>query len=148
MDAILGRTTKPVTSPPALVIAVALVVTLAFYGIARKPILGGVPRPAPPPSPCLMSGPSGLAPLGSVDSLENCGVQLEAIHIEDGGPVTGAYGGLRLFADDDGIDTAQPHGPRSRLIAPWLRVQVDTEIRRLIRVRAGETMQISVVPPQ
>lgn len=146
MDAVLGRTTKPLTSPPALVAAVALAVAFTFYGIARKPLLGGIPRPAPPPSPCLISGPQGLRPLGNVDSLENCGVQLEAIYLEEGQPVAGGYNGLRLFVDDQGIDTAQLDGPRQRLIAPWMRDQIDAKLRRLMRIRDGQSgMQISVV---
>jgi hypothetical protein len=148
MDAVLGRTTKPVTSPPVLVFGVALAVALMFYGIARKPLLGGMPRPAPPPSPCLISGPQGLHPLDTVDSLENCGVQLEAVYLEEGQPVSGGYNGLRLFVDDQGIDTAQLDGPRQRLIAPWLRVQIDTELRRLMRKRdGGSPMQITMVKP-
>ena len=42
-----------------------------------------------------------------VDSLEDCGVQLEAVYLEDGQPVTGGYNGMRLFVDDQGIDAAQ-----------------------------------------
>jgi hypothetical protein len=148
MDAVLGRTTKPVTSPPVLVAGVALVVALTFYGIARKPLLGGIPRPAPPPSPCLISGPSGLRPLDTVDSLENCGVQLEAVYLQDGQPVSGGYNGLRLFVDARGIDSAQLDGPRQRLIAPWMRDQIDTELRRLMRNRDGASgMQITMVRP-
>lgn len=148
MDAVLGRTTKPVTSSPALVLGVALAVALVFYGIARRPILGGAPRSAPPSSPCLISGPSGLKPLDDVDSLQNCGVQLEAVYLEEGRPVAGGYGGLRLFVDDRGIDTAQLDGPRERLIAPWMRDEIDAELRRLMRARDGQSgMQISLVRP-
>ena len=149
MENVLGRTTKPVTSSPALVFGVALVVALVFYNIGRKPILGGVPRPAPPPAPCLMVGSAGPSLLDHTDSLEDCGVRLEAIYLEDGQPVTGGYNGLRLFVDDQGIDTAQMDGPRARLIAPWMRVQIDAELRRLMRVRdgGGSQMQISVVRP-
>lgn len=149
MDTVLGRTTKPVTSPPALVFGVALGVALAFYTIGQKPILGGLPRPAPPPSPCLIEGPGGLRTLDYVDSLENCGVQLEAVYLQDGRPVTGGYNGLRLFVDDQGIDDAQFDGPRQRLIAPWMRHQIDGELLRLMRARDGRSpMQITVVKPR
>ena len=148
MGAVLGRTTKPVTSPPALVFGVALGVALIFYMIGEKPLLGGVPRPAPPPSPCLISGPGGLRLLDYVDSLENCGVKLEAIYLEDGQPVSGGYNGMRLFVDDQGIDDAQADGPRQRLVPPWMRRQVDDELRRLMRVRDGQSrMQVTVVKP-
>ena len=148
MDAVLGRTTKPVTSPPVLVMGVALAVAVTFYMIGNKPLLGGIPRPAPPPAPCLISGPGGLEILDRVDSLENCGVQLEAIYLEGGQPVTGGYNGMRLYADSQGIDDAQSHGPRQTLIAPWMREQIDTELRRLMRKRDGQAgMQISVVKP-
>jgi hypothetical protein len=145
MDAILGRTTKPVKSSPVLFYAVATAVVAVFFRVGGLPLLGGVPRPAPPPSACLMSGAGGLQPLDNTDSLENCGVRLEAVYLQEGEPVSGAYNGLRLFVDDQGIDTAQPHGPRERLIAPWLRVQIDNELHRLMRARDGGRMQISVV---
>ena len=149
MDAVLGRTTKPVTSPPALVAAVALGVAVTFFAIGNKPLLGGLPRPAPPPADCLIQGPGGLKPLSKVDSLENCGVQLEAVYLEDGQSVTGGYNGLRVFVDDQGIDVAQPHGPRARLIAPWLRIHIDEELHRLMRARDGQSgMQITVVRPR
>ena len=148
MDAILGRTTKPLTSPPALVFGVALAVALTFYGIARKPLLGGIPRPAPPPADCLIAGPAGLRPLYNVDSLVNCGVQLEAVYLEGGQPVSGGYNGLRLFVDEQGIDTAQLDGPRQSLIAPWMRFQIDEKLRRLMRARDGASgMQITMVKP-
>lgn len=148
MDAVLGRTTKPVTSPPALVFAVALAVAVIFYMIGQKPLLGGLPRPAPPPAPCLISTPGGLETLDHVDSLENCGVKLEAIYLESGQPVSGGYNGLRLFVDGQGIDDAQLHGPRQTLIAPWMRSQIDQELRRLKRVRDGRSaMQITMVKP-
>jgi hypothetical protein len=149
MDAVLGRTTKPVTSPPALVFAVALAVAVSFYMIGQKPLLGGIPRPAPPPAPCLIATPGGLETLDHVDSLENCGVRLEAIYLENGRPVSGGYNGLRLFVDDQGIDDAQLHGPRQTLIAPWMRGQIDEQLRRLIRVRDGQSaMQITMVKPE
>jgi hypothetical protein len=149
MDAVLGRTTKPVTSPPALVLGVALGVAATFYMIGQKPIIGGTPRPAPPPAACLMLGPGGLKPLDYADSLENCGVKLEAVYLEDGQPVTGGYNGMRLFVDDQGIDAAQLDGPRQKLIADWMRHQVDDELRRLMRARDGRSgMQITVVKPQ
>jgi hypothetical protein len=149
MDAVLGRTTKPVTSPPALVFGVALGVAAAFFMIGQKPLLGGTPRPAPPPAACLISGPAGFKALDYVDSLENCGVKLEAVYLEDGQPVTGGYNGMRLYADEQGIDDAQSDGPRQTLIAPWMRSQIDEELRRLIRKRDGQTgMQITVVKPQ
>jgi hypothetical protein len=148
MDAVLGRTTKPVTSPPALVFGIALGVAATFYMIGQKHIIGGMPRPAPPPAACLMLGPSGLTPLDYVDSLENCGVKLEAVYLEDGQPVAGGYNGMRLYADDRGIDDAQSDGPRQTLIAPWMRSQIDDELRRLMRRRDGQTgMQITVVKP-
>jgi hypothetical protein len=148
MDAVLGRTTKPVTSPPALVFGIALGVAVTFYVIGSKPLLGGTPRPAPPPADCLIQGPAGFRPLDKADSLENCGVQLEAVYLEDGQPVEGGYNGMRLYADDRGIDDAQSDGPRQTLIAPWMRTQIDEELRRLIRKRDGQTgMQITLVKP-
>ncbi len=149
MDAVLGRTTKPVTSPPVLVFGIALGVAATFYMIGNKPLLGGMPRPAPPPAACLISGPQGLRLLDRVDSLENCGVQLEAVYLEDGQPVMGGYNGMRLYVDDQGIDDAQSDGPRQTLIAPWMRSQIDDELRRLMRVRDGRSaMQITVVKPE
>lgn len=148
MDAVLGRTTKPVTSPPALVFGIALGVAVTFYLIGNKPLLGGMPRAAPPPAPCLISGPGGFETLDHVDSLENCGVQLEAVYLEGGQPVTGGYNGMRLYVDDQGIDDAQSDGPRQTLIAPWMRRQIDDELRRLMRKRDGASgMQITVVKP-
>ena len=150
METVLGRTTRPVTSPPALVGGVALGVAMVLWMILNKPLLGGVPRPAPPPAPCLIQGPHGFETLDHVDSLENCGARLEAIYLENGAPVSGGYNGMRLFVDDQGIDDAQADGPRQTLIAPWMRRQIDEELRRLMRVRdgVGQTgMQITVVKP-
>jgi hypothetical protein len=149
MDAVLGRTTKPVTSPPALVFGVALAVAVTFYLVGQKPLLGGVPRPAPPPTACLISASGELKALDYVDSLENCGVQLEAVYLEDGQPVAGGYNGMRLFVDDQGIDAAQLDGPRQKLIADWMRGQIDTELLRQMRVRDGRSgMQITLVKPR
>jgi hypothetical protein len=148
MDAVLGRTTKPVTSPPALVLGVALAIALTFYLIGQRRLLGGMPRPAPAPAACLIAGPGGLRPLDYVDSLENCGVKLEAVYLEDGQPVTGGYSGMRLFVDDQGIDVAQLDGPRQRLVAGWMRRQIDDELLRLMRKRDGAYgMQITMVKP-
>lgn len=136
-------------SPPALVVGVALTVAAVFCMIGQRHIIGGVPRPAPPPAPCLVSRAGGPRLLDRTDSLENCGVRLEAIYLEDEQPVTGDYSGLRLFVDDRGIDAAQSDGPRERLIAPWRRVQIDAKLRRLMRVRDGQTgMQVTVVKPR
>jgi hypothetical protein len=149
MDAVLGRTTKPVTSPPALVAGVALAVAVTFYMIGGKPLLGGIPRPAPPPAACLITVSGGLQTLDYADSLENCGVQLEAIYLEDGQPVAGGYNGMRLFVDDQGIDAAQLDGPRQKLIADWMRGQIDTELLRQMRARDGRSgMQITLVKPR
>jgi hypothetical protein len=145
MKQVLGRTTKPVTSPPGLVFGVAMGVAATLLVIGTRPLLGGIPRPPPPPAACQISGPAGYRTLDYTDSLENCGVQLEAVWLENGDPVSGAYNDLRLFVDDQGIDTAQAHGPRERLIAPWMRVQIDNELHRLMRARDREPMQIGVV---
>jgi SH3-like domain-containing protein len=76
-------------------------------------------------------------------------VRLEAVYLEAGRPVSGGYNGMRLFVDDQGIDDAQSDGPRQRLIAPWMRSQIDDELRRLMRKRDGQTgMQITMVKPQ
>jgi hypothetical protein len=132
-----------------LVFGIALGIAAAFYAVGDKPLLGGIPRPAPPPAPCLISGPAGPQVLSRVDSLENCGVQLEAIYLEDGRPVTGGYNGLRLFVDAQGIDAAQLHGPRQKLIADWLRRRIDDELHSLMRARDGQSgLQISVVRPR
>jgi hypothetical protein len=144
MNALPGRTTKPVRSSLALFCAVALGMAAVILEIGGRPFPVRTPRP-PPPAACLISEPGGLRPLGYTDSLENCGVQLEAVYLEGGDPVTGGYNGMRLFADEKGIDTAQPHGPRAQLIAPWMRAQIDNELHRLMRARDGTSMQISVV---
>ena len=146
MNAILGRTTKPMRSSPGLFCAVALGVAAVILEIGGRPFPVRTPRPSPPAA-CLISEPGGLRPLGYTDSLENCGVQLEAVYLEGGDPVMGGYNGMRLFADEEGIDTAQPHGPRAQLIAPWMRTQIDNELHRLMRARDGTQMQISVVRP-
>jgi hypothetical protein len=146
MNAVLGRTTKPMRSSPALICAVALGVAMVILEIGGQPLPVRIPR-QPPPAACLVAGPGGFEPLDYADSLENCGVQLEAVYLESGEPVMGGYNGMRLFADDQGIDTAQPHGPRAQLIAPWMRTQIDTKLHSLMRARDGTQMQISVVRP-
>ena len=146
MRAVLGGTRRPMRSSPALFGAVALGVAAVILQIGGRPFPVRIPTP-PPPAACLIAESGGLRPLGYTDSLENCGVQLEALYLEGGDPVTGGYNGMRLFADQQGIDTAQPHGPRAQLIAPWMRAQIDSELQRLMRARDGSRMQISVVRP-
>jgi len=146
MNAVLGRTPKPMRSSPALVCTVALGVAMVIFKIGERPFPVRIPTP-PAPAACLISESGGLRPLDNTDSLENCGVQLEAVYLENGEPVMGGYNGMRLFADEQGIDTAQPHGPRAQLIAPWMRAQIDSELHRLMRAQSHEPMQISVVRP-
>ena len=84
-----------------------------------------------------------------MDGLESCGARLEAVYLQNGEPVSGGYNGMRLYADAQGIADAQANGPRQTLIAPWMRHQIDAEIRRLMRKRDGDTgMQITVVKPK
>lgn len=148
MEVVLGDVGKRPEARPDVFLSVLVAVTGAFFAIGHMHLLGSTPRPAPPPSPCLVQATAGFELLDRVDSLENCGARLEAIYLENDEPVVGAYGGLRVFADAQGIDAAAPHGPRQTLITPQMRAYVDQTLRTLMAMRDERPqMQISVVRP-
>jgi hypothetical protein len=74
-----------------------------------------------------------------VDNLETCGARLEAVRILSNQPVFGAYQGVYVVVDEQGID-AQPtiNGPRRELISRGDRRRIDAAIEELIRRRAEE----------
>jgi hypothetical protein len=146
MEAVLGDVTKRREARPGVFLSVAVAVAGAFFAIGGMHLLGSPPRPAPPPSPCLVQEAQGLVLLDRVDNLESCGARLEAVYLESDEPVLGAYGGLRVFADANGIDAASAHGPRATLITPQMRAYVDQTLRELMARRDQRpAMQVSVV---
>lgn len=147
MGAVLGDVKGPRVSR-LVFFGVAIAVALAFLRVGQRLELGTTLGPPPPPAPCLLSAPTGFVLLDRVDSLESCGARLEAVYLQGGQPVAGAYGGLRLFADAQGIDTALEHGPRETLITPAMRIDVDATLRELMARRDQRlALQISVVRP-
>ncbi len=74
----------------------------------------------------------------NIDNAETCGARLEAVRMLQGGPVSGAFGGAYLFADDEGITIAPTlEGPRRELISAKDRQRVDMVLAELIRQRAA-----------
>ena len=116
-------------------LVVALAIASATLVAGGTIFIGRNPGPAPDPAACLVSSSAGLKPLDYVDNLETCGARLEALYLRDGRPVTGAFGGLRVFADARGIDAASGRGPRERLVAPATRRVIDADLIRLMRAK-------------
>jgi hypothetical protein len=79
-----------------------------------------------------------FAPLDrNIGNPETCAARLEAVRLMRGGPVSGAYQGFYLFADDDGLSVAASlDGPRRELMSPKDRDRIDRAIGDLIRDRA------------
>lgn len=125
---------KVVSSPVRMAMIAATIATAGLIAGATMK-LGRTLPPPPPPSPCLIPYADGFKVLDYVDNLETCGARLEVLYLEDGRPVRGAYGGIRLAADDQGIWAAAEDGPRQSLMSAVTRQRVDADIRRLIRAR-------------
>ncbi|MEI9891023.1 MAG: hypothetical protein WDN45_11050 [Caulobacteraceae bacterium] len=116
-------------------LAIALAIGAAGLAAGATIRLGRTLPAAAPPAPCMVFEGGRLHPLDYVDSLETCGARLEALYLQDGQPAAGAYGGLRVFADAQGIDAASLHGPRKQLVSPFTREVMDYDIRRLLDAR-------------
>ena len=145
MQAVLGDARKQ-PGGRALFCGVAVAVALVFLRVGNVLELGATLGPPPPPAPCLLSAPTGFVLLDRVDNLESCGARLEAVYLENGVPVTGAYGGIQVFVDGRGVDAVFDHGPRQTLIPPQMRAYVDATLRELMAKRDEQpAMQVSVV---
>jgi len=146
MGATLRDVTKGPKASPLVFFGVAIAVALSIFRVGQKLDFSSTPRPPPPPAPCLIEAAEGYVLLDRVDSLENCGARLEAVYLESGRPVTGAYGGMNVFADRAGIDTSLAHGPRETLITPPMRQWIDSTLVKLMTARDQRPgMQIGVV---
>jgi hypothetical protein len=150
MGSVLGDVTKTPRVSLLLFFSVAIGVALVIFRLGQRIDFSSAPPTPHAPSPCLIQEARGYVLLDQVDSLENCGARLEAVYRESGQGASGAYGGLRVFADSAGIDSAFEHGPRVTLIAPQMRQWVDATLDKLIAARDGQApaMHIGVVRPQ
>ena len=125
----------PGVNPTIRTLAIALAIGSAGLVAGYTIHLGRTFPAAAPPAPCLVWDAGRLRTLDYVDSLETCGARLEVLYLQDGQPVTGAYAGMRVFADAEGIDTALLHGPRKQLVSRGTREFVDYHIKRLLEAR-------------
>lgn len=119
----------------ARMLLIALAIGSAGLVAGETIRLGRTLPPPPPPAPCLLLDGPGYRALDYVDNLETCGARLEAVHLMEGRPVSGAFGGLKVFADDQGMDAAAGRGPRQRLVNAAARQTIDADIRRLLDAR-------------
>jgi hypothetical protein len=147
MDAALGRQTHPSQPSRTLFLGVAAAIGAAFLAGGGLVLVGRTPPPPPRPEACLIAAPSGLMPLDYVNSLETCGARLEAVYLEEHRPVAGAFGGVQVFADAQGIDAAALHGPRHSLISPLNRYRIDLVLVRKMRARGeGPVLRLDPAP--
>ncbi len=126
------------TSPGSGWLWLALPIGITACLIGMIPIFGGK-GPAPPTEhECwVASGPGQYKVLDWVENLETCGARLEVLFLRSGMPVSGTYGGIGVFVDTHGIEAAAPNEPRTTLLGPETRRQLDAAIQSLIQRGTG-----------
>ena len=83
----------------------------------------------------------------NIENAETCGARLEAVRLMQGTDVSGAYQGVYLFADEDGLSIAPSlDGPRRELLSQKDRERVDAAIAELMRERARR-QGVTIEPP-
>ena len=123
----------------------ALLIGAAVWGVGALSNLGRPPSPTFAGDVCwIRNDRSGLEPLSQVENLETCGARLEVMYLRGRKPVQGAYGGMILFVDANGIDAAAPNGPRAPLLTQNSRREIDADILKLIALEQEKRQP----PPQ
>lgn len=81
-----------------------------------------------------MNGKPDFKPVApDIDTLENCAVRLEEIHVADGQPVTGAFQGRFIYVTDEEISAASgPNAQRYRVFTPAQRLEIQQGIETLM----------------
>jgi len=68
-----------------------------------------------------------------IETLENCAVRLEGMHMMHGQPVTGAYQGQFIYVTDADVTASTgPKAQRYRVFTPAQRAQIRKGIQTLI----------------
>ena len=68
-----------------------------------------------------------------IETLENCAVRLEGMHMMQGQPVTGAYQGQFIYVTDADVTASTgPKAQRYRVFTPAQRAQIRKGIQTLI----------------
>ncbi len=74
----------------------------------------------------------------NVETLENCAAELEAIHLQSGTDVQGAYQGAYIFVDRRKVASATHVGDFAYpIFQPAQRAEIDADLRDLIKDRRG-----------
>jgi hypothetical protein len=77
-----------------------------------------------------------------IENLETCGARLEAVRLLTDQPVSGAFQGVYVFADETGIRVGPTlDGPHRELISAADRARIDAAINELIRRRAEDQVR-------
>ena len=98
------------------------------------------PRQATFDGRCWIRGGDGKLTVldANVENLETCGARLAVRHIQQGKPVSGAFGGVDVFVDADAIEAGTPYGGhRILLISTADRKRIDVAIRRLMAAQSA-----------
>jgi hypothetical protein len=81
-----------------------------------------------------------------VDSLDDCAALLEAYHLQGARTSNGAYQGYFIFVDDREVASSnRADGFRYPIFQPSQRAEIDGDLRRLIKERAGKPLTTSDV---
>jgi hypothetical protein len=87
-----------------------------------------------------MNGKPDFRPIApNIDTLENCAVRLEGLHMVTGQPTTGAFQGRFIYVTDEEISVASgAKAQRYRVFTPAQRQEVRKGIQTLLdREKAG-----------
>ncbi|MHB8530469.1 MAG: hypothetical protein ACYC8V_13300 [Caulobacteraceae bacterium] len=90
-------------------------------------------------APSRAAGPRRFEVLArNVDTLEDCAAELEAVHLQQGVDVQGAFQGVFIFIDARKVGSAARAGDFAYpIFQPGQRVEIDSDLKRLIRDRNG-----------
>jgi hypothetical protein len=81
-----------------------------------------------------------------VASLDDCAALLEAYHLQGSRTSNGAYQGYFIFIDDNEVaSSTRADGFRYPIFQPSQRGEIDDDLRRLIKARAGRPLTTSDV---
>ena len=78
----------------------------------------------------------------NVASLDDCAALLEAYHLQGARTSNGAFQGYFIFVDDSEVASAtQADGFHYPIFQPSQRSEIDGDLRRLIKERAGQPLK-------
>jgi hypothetical protein len=90
--------------------------------------------------------PSFAVVANNVESLDDCAALLETYHLQGARTSNGAYQGYFIFVDDREVaSSTQADGFRYPIFQPSQRGEIDGDLRRLIKERAGKPLTTSDV---